>query len=148
MGDFGVFVKARFDKRWQLRIQCLPQAQNSSENADPGFRIMLDIKLIRANPEWVKERLAARLADPGAVDAVFTVCPVAIRHGRGGGVAAQLNRDSKSIGQLMRDGRARRPRRSRRATENSATGSRFCGKKSGGSMPSGTNSCSTSPTCP
>ena len=32
---------------------------------------MLDIKLIRTEPERVKERLAARLADPAAVDAVL-----------------------------------------------------------------------------
>ena len=31
---------------------------------------MLDIKLIRTDPERVKERLRARLADPAAIDAV------------------------------------------------------------------------------
>ncbi|MBV9852598.1 MAG: serine--tRNA ligase [Armatimonadetes bacterium] len=67
---------------------------------------MLDIKLIRTNPEFVKERLVARLADPAAVDAVLEV------DARWRAVTteaeelqAQLNRDSKGIGQLMREGR-------------------------------------------
>lgn len=67
---------------------------------------MQDIKLIRANPAFVKERLAARLADPGAVDAVVTV------DGQWRAVTteaeelqAQLNRDSKGISLLMRDGK-------------------------------------------
>ncbi len=71
---------------------------------------MLDIKLIRAEPEQVKARLAARLADPAAIDAVLdadtrwrTVTTEAEE------LKAQLNRESKAagqvIGQLMREGK-------------------------------------------
>jgi seryl-tRNA synthetase len=73
---------------------------------DPMKVLMLDIKLIRNDPKFVKERLAARLADESAIDAVLDL---------DGGwrttttqveeLQAQLNRDSKSIGQLMRDGK-------------------------------------------
>jgi seryl-tRNA synthetase len=67
---------------------------------------MLDIRLIRNNPDFVKERLRCRNADPAAVDAVLeadsrwrTVQTEAEQ------LQAQLNASSKSIGQLMRDGK-------------------------------------------
>ncbi len=71
---------------------------------------MLDIKLLRDKPDWVKERLAARNADPGAVDAVLDA-DVRWReiNAEAETLQAQLNRDTKSsgqqIGQLMREGR-------------------------------------------
>ena len=67
---------------------------------------MLDIKQIRTDPGFVKARLAARLADPAAIDAVFDVDTrwrAATTEAEE--LQAQLNRDSKAIGLLMREGK-------------------------------------------
>ncbi len=67
---------------------------------------MLDIKQIRADPQFVKERLAARLADPAAIDAVLdtdTRWRAATTEAEE--LQAQLNRDTKAIPQLMKEGR-------------------------------------------
>ena len=67
---------------------------------------MLDIKLIRTEPEWVKGRLRDRLADPDAVDAVLGA-DTRLRSYRSEveELKAELNRSSKTIGLLMRDGK-------------------------------------------
>jgi len=67
---------------------------------------MLDIKLLRENPEFVKERLRARNADPAAIDAVLGA-DARWREvtTEAEGLQAQLNRDSKGIGPLMKEGR-------------------------------------------
>jgi len=71
---------------------------------------MLDIKLIRAEPERVKERLAARLADPAAVDAILdadTRWRAALADAEA--MQADLNRRTKAsgqaIGRLMKEGK-------------------------------------------
>jgi len=67
---------------------------------------MLDIRLIRSNPEFVKERLRCRNADPSAVDA-FLVADTNWRTitAEWEQLQAQLNSSSKSIGELMRAGK-------------------------------------------
>lgn len=71
---------------------------------------MLDIKLLREKPEFVKERLQARNGDPSAIDAVLSA-DARWREVKSEAdeLQAQLNRDSKSsgqqIGQLMREGK-------------------------------------------
>ena len=71
---------------------------------------MLDIKLLREKPEFVKERLQARNADPAAIDAVLSA-DARWREvkSEADDLQAQLNRDTKSsgqqIGQLMREGK-------------------------------------------
>ncbi len=67
---------------------------------------MLDIKQLRDRPDFVKERLAARNADPGLVDAVL-VMDTRLRAitGEVEGLRAQRKRDSESIGLLMREGK-------------------------------------------
>jgi len=67
---------------------------------------MLDIKYIRTEPERVKERLAARLADPTTIDAVLDVDS----RWRGATseaeeLQAELGRGSKVMPQLMKEGR-------------------------------------------
>lgn len=67
---------------------------------------MLDIKLLREKPDFVKERLQARNADPAAIDAVLdadTRLRAAMSEAED--LKAQLNRDSKGIGPLMKEGR-------------------------------------------
>ncbi len=71
---------------------------------------MLDIKQIRTEPERVKERLAARLADPAAIDAVLdadTRWRAATSEAEA--LQADLNRQTKAsgqaIGQLMKEGK-------------------------------------------
>jgi seryl-tRNA synthetase len=71
---------------------------------------MLDIKLIRAEPKRVKERLAARLADPAAVDAILdadTRWRAATAEAEA--LQADLNRQTKAsgqaIGRLMKEGK-------------------------------------------
>jgi len=71
---------------------------------------MLDIKLIRAEPERVKERLAARLADPTLIDAALDA-DARLRAAQAEAEAwqADLNRQTKAsgqaIGQLMKEGK-------------------------------------------
>ena len=67
---------------------------------------MLDIRLIRSNPDFVKERLLCRSADPSAVDAVLAADSEwrAIL-AETEQLQAQLNASSKSIGELMRSGK-------------------------------------------
>ena len=67
---------------------------------------MLDIKLIRTDPEGVKERLAARLADPTAIDTVVDA-DSRWRHvtAEAEEAQAELNKASKLIPQLMKEGR-------------------------------------------
>lgn len=67
---------------------------------------MLDIKQLRDRPDFVKERLAARNADPGLVDTVL-VLDTRLRAitGEVEGLRAQRKRDSESIGLLMREGK-------------------------------------------
>ncbi len=71
---------------------------------------MLDIKQIRTEPERVKERLTARLADPAAIDAVLdadTRWRAATSEAEA--LQADLNRQTKAsgqaIGQLMKEGK-------------------------------------------
>ena len=67
---------------------------------------MLDIRLIRNNPEFVKDRLRCRNADPSAVDAWLeadTAWRAATAEAET--LQAQLNASSKNIGVLMREGR-------------------------------------------
>lgn len=71
---------------------------------------MLDIKLIRTEPERVKERLAARLADPASVDGVLDVdTRWRAATSEAEALQADLNRQTKAsgqaIGQLMKDGK-------------------------------------------
>jgi seryl-tRNA synthetase len=69
---------------------------------------MLDIKLIRTEPDRVKERLSARLADPAAVDAVLDVdTRWRLATTEAEDLKAEQNRATKSanIGQLMKEGR-------------------------------------------
>lgn len=67
---------------------------------------MLDIRLIRNNPDLVKERLRCRNADPFAVDAVLEAdAQWRAVQTEAEQLQAQLNASSKSIGQLMREGR-------------------------------------------
>lgn len=67
---------------------------------------MLDIKLIRTEPELVKARLAARLADAAAIDAVLDVdARWRAVTAEAEELQAELNRSSKTIPQLMKDGR-------------------------------------------
>ena len=71
---------------------------------------MLDIKLIRAEPERVKERLAARLADPAAIDAVLDVdARWRAAKTEAEDWQADLNRQTKASGQAiglaMKEGR-------------------------------------------
>ena len=71
---------------------------------------MLDIKIIRAEPERVKERLATRLAAPAAIDAVLdadTRWRAATSEAEA--LQADLNRQTKAsgqaIGRLMKEGK-------------------------------------------
>ena len=69
---------------------------------------MLDIKLIRTEPERVKERLAARLADTAAIDAVLDVdSRWRLATTEAEDLTAEQNRATKSanIGQLMKEGK-------------------------------------------
>jgi seryl-tRNA synthetase len=69
---------------------------------------MLDIKLIRTEPDRVKERLAARLADPAAVDTVLDVdTRWRLATTEAEDLKAEQNRATKSanIGQLMKEGK-------------------------------------------
>lgn len=65
---------------------------------------MLDIKLLRSEPDFVRAHLVARLSDPSAVDAVlsldaeFRAATVEAER-----LQAELNASSKQIGILMRD---------------------------------------------
>ena len=63
---------------------------------------MLDIKLIRAEPERVKERLTARLADSAPIDAVLEA-DARWRAGTSEAEALQadLNRQTKASGQAI-----------------------------------------------
>ena len=71
---------------------------------------MLDIKLIRTEPELVKTRLLARLADPAAIDAVLDT-DTRWRAATTGAEEeqAELNRQTKAsgqtIGRLMKEGK-------------------------------------------
>lgn len=66
---------------------------------------MLDIKLLRERADFVKERLAARNADMAAVDAVLDAdSRWRAAAAEAEGLQAQLNRDSKAIGPLMKEG--------------------------------------------
>jgi seryl-tRNA synthetase len=69
---------------------------------------MLDIKLIRTEPDRVKERLTARLADPAAVDTVLDVdTRWRLATTEAEDLKAEQNRATKSanIGQLMKEGK-------------------------------------------
>lgn len=67
---------------------------------------MLDIKLLREQPDFVKERLTARNAETAAVDAVREVdARWRAATTEAEALQAQLNRDSKGIGPLMKEGR-------------------------------------------
>ncbi len=67
---------------------------------------MLDIKLLRDQTDFVKERLGARSADPSAVDAVLAAdARWRAATSEAETLQAQLNRDSKLIGPLMKEGR-------------------------------------------
>ncbi len=67
---------------------------------------MLDIKLIRTEPEAVKVRLQDRLADPAAIDAVLdTDARWRAALADAEELQAELGRGSKAIPQLMKDGR-------------------------------------------
>ena len=67
---------------------------------------MLDIKLIRTGPEFVKARLAARLADTAAVDSVVDVdARWRAVTAEAEELQAELNKSSKAIPQLMKEGR-------------------------------------------
>jgi len=71
---------------------------------------MLDIKLIRTEPERVKERLVARLADPAAVDAVLDAdARWRAATTEAEALQADLKRQTKAsgqaIGQLMKEGK-------------------------------------------
>ena len=71
---------------------------------------MLDIKQIRTEPERVKERLRARLADPAAIDAVLDVdTRLRTAQTEAERQQADLNRQTKAsgqaIGQLMKEGK-------------------------------------------
>ena len=67
---------------------------------------MLDIKLIRTEPEMVKARLQARMADPALIDAVLdTDARWRAATSEAEELQAELGRGSKSIPQLMKDGR-------------------------------------------
>jgi len=67
--------------------------------------VMLDIKQLRDNTEWVKERLARRGTNPAAVEAVLSVdTRLRAITGEVEAMRAQRKRDSESIGLLMRQG--------------------------------------------
>ncbi|MGI4788099.1 MAG: serine--tRNA ligase [Janthinobacterium lividum] len=67
---------------------------------------MLDIKLIRTEPETVKARLQARLADPALIDAVLdTDARWRAATSEAEELQAELGRGSKSIPQLMKNGK-------------------------------------------
>ena len=67
---------------------------------------MLDIKLIRTDPEFVKARLAARLADPAAIDAVGGVdARWRAVTAEAEELQAELNKSSRAIPQLMKEGK-------------------------------------------
>ena len=67
---------------------------------------MLDIKLIRTEPETVKARLQDRLADPALIDAVLeTDARWRAANAEAEELQAELGRGSKSIPQLMKEGR-------------------------------------------
>ncbi len=67
---------------------------------------MLDIKQLRDNPDFVKERLALRNIEPSAVDAVLALdTRLRAVTGEVEELRAQRKRDSESIGLLMREGR-------------------------------------------
>jgi len=67
---------------------------------------MLDIKIVRTEPDVVKRGLAARNGDPSAVDAVLAAdSRWRAATAEAEQLQAQLNSASKSIGQLMRDGK-------------------------------------------
>lgn len=67
---------------------------------------MLDIKLLRERADFVKERLIARNADPTAVDAVSTAdTRWRTAAAEAESLQAQLNRDSKAVGPLMKEGK-------------------------------------------
>lgn len=67
---------------------------------------MLDIKLLRDKPDEVKRRLQTRGFDEMAVDTVLeTDVRWRAATTQAEDLQAQLNRDSKSIGQLMREGK-------------------------------------------
>lgn len=68
---------------------------------------MLDIKLLRADPDFAKARLAARLADPSAVDAVLSLdAEYRSALSEAETLQAELNAASRQIGVLMRDKKA------------------------------------------
>ncbi|MCW3060383.1 MAG: serine--tRNA ligase [Capsulimonas sp.] len=65
---------------------------------------MLDIKLLRTDPDGVKTRLLARNADPTAVDGVLEIdAQLRANKTEGEQLQADLNSSSKSIGALMKD---------------------------------------------
>ena len=67
---------------------------------------MLDIKLIRTEPDAVKARLADRMADTAAIDAVLDAdARWRAATAEAEELQAELGRSSKSIPQLMKDGR-------------------------------------------
>ncbi len=67
---------------------------------------MLDIKQLRENLEWVKERLALRNTDGAAVDAVLALdTRLRAVTSEVEELRAQRKRDSESIGLLMRQGK-------------------------------------------
>ncbi len=71
---------------------------------------MLDIKLLRTEPDMVKERLKTRNADPAAVDTVLDVDTVwRTTNAEAEKLQAELNAANKAsgqrIGQLMKDGK-------------------------------------------
>jgi seryl-tRNA synthetase len=67
---------------------------------------LLDIKLIRNEPDFVKQRLAVRGADTSAVDAVLDVDGQwRAATAEAERLQAEINSASKSIGQLMREGK-------------------------------------------
>ncbi len=71
---------------------------------------MLDIKQFRAEPERVKERLTARLADPAAVDAILDAdTRLRAAQSEAESLQADLNRQTKASGQaigaLMKEGK-------------------------------------------
>jgi seryl-tRNA synthetase len=67
---------------------------------------MLDIKLLRERPDFVKERLLARNVDTSAVDGVLAAdARWRAVTTEAESVQAQLNRDTKLIGPLMKEGK-------------------------------------------
>ena len=76
---------------------------------------MLDIKIIRETPEFVKQQMAALQAFDAPVDQVLALDEERRRLlTQVEELKAQRNAESKRIGQLMREGKAQRGRHAQR----------------------------------